>query len=80
VIERKGEKEMAKEQKVKVKNMTNADAIPVLAKILEKGDFGKRKRRALELGISALRHQTLRRPVTQTTLRKRGTVPRASAS
>jgi len=41
--------------KVKAKNMTKRDAIPVLEKILKKGDFGKRKRKALEIAINDLK-------------------------
>jgi hypothetical protein len=39
---------------MKAKNMTMSDAIPVIMKIIKKGDFGNRKHRALELAVSAL--------------------------
>ncbi len=41
-------------KKVKAKNMTKRDALPVLQKILKKTD-GKRKRRALEIAITTIR-------------------------
>ena len=40
--------------KVKAKNMTKRDAIPVLQKLLKRTD-GKRKRRALEIAITTIR-------------------------
>jgi hypothetical protein len=40
--------------KVKAKDMTKRDAIEVLEKMLKKGDFRKRKRRALEIAVSDL--------------------------
>ena len=43
--------------KVKAKNMTKRDALPVLQKLLGKTE-GKRKRRALEIAISTIRTRT----------------------
>jgi hypothetical protein len=50
-----GKKE--KHMKVKAKNMTKRDALPVLQKLLGKTE-GKRKRRALEIAISTIRTRT----------------------
>lgn len=50
-----------KNDKVKAKNMTRLDAIPVLEKIAKKGNFGKRKNRALQIAIDELRHKTWNR-------------------
>lgn len=39
---------------MKAKSMTTIDAVPVIEKMLAKGDFGKKKRRALQLAVMAL--------------------------
>ena len=50
---------------MKAKNMTKVDAIPVIQKMLERGDFGKRKRRALEFALAALRSSRQRTVFTR---------------